>query len=125
MIALLKGTIIEVNGNSALIGVGGIGYEVQCMARTSASLAKKVGQEAEIFTHYYLRENAAELYGFLEKEERDMFEILIKISGVGPKGALNVLNAASINILQRAIAEGDTTVLTRVSGIGNKIAQKI
>ena len=133
MIASLKGTIGEVNENSAVIEVGGVGYEIRCTARTCGSLDKKVGQsfgadqdkEVEIFTYYYLRENTAELYGFLEKEERNMFKILIKISGVGPRGALNVLNAASVNILQRAIAEGDTTVLTRVSGIGNKIAQKI
>ncbi|MEX2144924.1 MAG: Holliday junction branch migration protein RuvA [Candidatus Spechtbacterales bacterium] len=125
MIALLKGTIRETGKNSAVVEVGGVGYEIQCAARTADDLSKKTGQDIEVFTHYYLRENTAELYGFLEKEERNMFEILIKISGVGPRGALNILNAAPINMLQRAIAEGDTSILTRVSGIGNKIAQKI
>lgn len=125
MIASLNGKIKEISENSAVVEVGGVGYEVYLVERTCNDLLSKKGQDAEFYTHYYLRENAAELYGFVEKEERDMFRILITISGVGPKGALNILNAASINILQRAIAEGDTSVLTRVSGIGNKIAQKI
>ncbi|MEX0877836.1 MAG: Holliday junction branch migration protein RuvA [Candidatus Spechtbacterales bacterium] len=125
MISYLKGKIIYSSENSVVIDVNGVGYEVFCVERTAIGLIDKTGSDLEMHTHYYLRENAAELYGFLEKGEREMFKILIGISGVGPKGALNILNAASLDILQRAIAEGDISVLTRVSGIGNKIAQKI
>ncbi|MDX1607972.1 MAG: Holliday junction branch migration protein RuvA [Candidatus Spechtbacterales bacterium] len=125
MIASLRGKIKSVGENFAIIEVGGIGYEVNLVERTAAELSGKKGRDIEVYTHYYLRETAAELYGFLEEAEREMFEILIGISGVGPKGALNVLNAASIDILQRGIAAGDTSVLTKVSGIGTKIAQKI
>lgn len=125
MIAFLRGKIREVGENKALIEVGGIGYEIYFIGREQGKFVKNKGQEIEVYTHHYLRENAAELYGFLKLEERRMFEILIGISGVGPKGALNILNAASIDILQRAIATGDSSVLTKISGIGNRIAQKI
>lgn len=125
MIAFLRGKIKEVGETKALVEVGGIGYEIYFIGREQGKFLKNIGQEIEIYTHHYLRENAAELYGFLSREERNMFEILIGISGVGPKGALNILNAASIDILQRAIAAGDSSVLTKVSGIGNRIAQKI
>lgn len=125
MISFLRGNIKDVINNKATIEVGGIGYEVRCTERECSKLSKQVGQEVEIYTHYYLREDTAELYGFLDKKGKDMFVILIGISGIGPKGALNILNTAPLDILQRAIAEGDNSVLTKVSGIGSKIAQKI
>jgi holliday junction DNA helicase RuvA len=125
MIAFLKGTVQEQLNQSAIIAIGGIGYEVHCIARDCTKLTRKKGEEVELHTHHYLRENAAELYGFFERAERDMFVVLIGISGIGPKGALNILNAASLDVLQRAIVEGDASVLTRVSGIGTRIAQKI
>lgn len=125
MLAYLRGTIKNVYENALLVDVGGVGYEVHCIERECAKLKRKQGGEVELYTHYYLREDTAELYGFLTREELVMFRILINISGIGPKGALNILNAAPIDILQRAIAAGDTSVLTKISGIGNKIAQKI
>jgi len=125
MIAYLRGKIKEISESTAIIEVDGVGYEVHFIPREVAKFQKNKEQEIELYTHYYLRETAAELYAFFEREEERMFKILIGISGVGPKGALNILNAATINILQQAIAQGDSSVLTRVSGIGNKIAQKI
>lgn len=125
MIAFLKGTIKEVEMSSLILEVGGVGYEVRCMERECLRFAAQEGKELELYTYYHLRENAAELYGFLRKEERHMFVILIGISGIGPKGALNILNSAPLDVLQRAIAEGETSILTKVSGIGNRIAQKI
>lgn len=125
MISFLCGNVKDVINNKATIEVGGIGYEVRLTEREAGKLLKQKGEEVEVYTHYYLREDTAELYGFLDKKEKDMFVILIGISGIGPKGALNILNAAPLDILQRAIAEGDNSVLTKVSGIGSKIAQKI
>jgi Holliday junction DNA helicase RuvA len=125
MMSSLRGGIKDVGENFVVVETGNIGYKIYCTERECANLRVRQEEEIELYTHYYLRENAAELYGFVKKEERDMFEILIGISGVGPKGALNILNAAPIDILQRGIAEGDSSVLTKVSGIGNKIAQKI
>ncbi|MEX0869819.1 MAG: Holliday junction branch migration protein RuvA [Candidatus Spechtbacterales bacterium] len=125
MIAFLHGKIKDVFENSVILDVNGVGYEIYCIEKECASFFNKEGEEVELYTLYYLRENSAELYGFANMAEKNMFKVLINISGVGPKGALNILNAASLDVLQRAIAEGDASVLTRVSGIGNKIAQKI
>lgn len=125
MIAFLKGTVQEQMEHSLIVNVGGIGYEVYCIERDCSARGAKKGKEIELYTHHYLRETSAELYGFLQRGERDMFGILIGISGIGPKGALNILNTAPLDVLQRAIIEGDTSILTRVSGIGTRIAQKI
>ena len=125
MIASLRGKVKEVKENSAILEVGDVRYEVYYISRELGRFHNLKDKEVYLHTFYYLRENIAELYAFFENEERRMFQILIGISGVGPKGALNILNAASVDILQRAIAQGDSSVLTRVSGIGNRIAQKI
>ena len=125
MIAYLKGKIKDANEQTVLIEVGGVGYEAYFIQRDFDKFKKNLNQDTELCVYYYLRENTAELYAFFENEERRMFKILIGISGVGPKGALNILNAAPVDILQRAIAQGDSSVLTKISGIGNKIAQKI
>ena len=125
MIAYLRGKIKEVNEHTIIIEVGGVGYEAYFIQHDFDKFKRNLNQDTELCTYYYLRENTAELYAFFESEERRMFKILIGISGVGPKGALNILNAASVGILQRAIAQGDSSVLTKVSGIGNRIAQKI
>ncbi len=125
MIAYLEGKIQEVDEHSVLINVQGIGYHVFVMARDQKQLSSKKGQEQFLYTYQYVRENSLELYGFLNRAEEKMFEILISISGIGPKGAMGILSAAPVSILERAIASGDTSILTRISGIGNKTAQKI
>ncbi|MEX2007965.1 MAG: Holliday junction branch migration protein RuvA [Candidatus Spechtbacterales bacterium] len=125
MIAYLKGTVQESLERSVIVNVGGVGYEVFLVERELVALAMASGKEITLYTHYYLRENAAELYGFSDRKELSMFRVLIGISGIGPKAALGILNAAALDILQRAIADGDPSVLTRVSGIGNRTAQKI
>ena len=123
MIARLTGTISDILPHSLIVEVGGVGYEV--FATDRAIGAAKEGEQTTLYTHYYLRENAAELYGFFDKEERAMFEVLLTVSGIGPKAALTILNAAPTTMLQQAIAQEDATILTKVSGIGSKKAQKI
>lgn len=123
MIAFLKGKISYIAEDSAEFLSGNLGYKVFCSPKTLGVYS--VGQEAEIFTYLHIRENSQELYGFATREERDFFETLIGISGIGPKGAMGVLSAASLDLLKKGIASGDISILTRVSGIGQKTAQRI
>ena len=106
-----------------VIDVNGVGYKV---AVTEDSLhGLKIGQETTIWTHLAVRENSQDLYGFISKKERDFFELLITVSGIGPKTALNILSLVASETLARAIRDGSTTHLVKVSGIGRKTAEKI
>jgi Holliday junction DNA helicase RuvA len=123
MIVSIKGKIKYIGGNFLEISPDNFGYKVYCLPKTAG--AHSVGQEIEIFTHLHVREDLLDLYGFDTREERDFFEQLIGISGIGPKGAMGVLSAGPLDLLKKGIASGDTSVLTRVSGIGQKTAQRI
>lgn len=124
MIALLKGTIETNTDKYVILDVNGIGYKVYISGNTFKNLPKK-GEKIKLYTHLYVRENIMELYGFLNQEELEIFELLISIPGIGPKGALSVLTVVSIETLKRAIANEESAVLTKVSGIGRKMAEKI
>ena len=89
------------------------------------SKTSKIGDEIFLFIHTHVREDALDLYGFLNLRELEFFEMLINVSGIGPKGALTILGIASIETLERAIGTGDTSYLTKISGIGKKTAEKI
>ncbi|MEK7175805.1 MAG: Holliday junction branch migration protein RuvA [Patescibacteria group bacterium] len=123
MISSLSGTIRHKEFNSLIIDVAGVGYKVS----VPTDLALEVTPSSPIFlwTHLVVRETALELFGFLEKETLDTFELLITISGIGPKTALGILNVATPEMLRQAVASADTSYLTRVSGIGKKNAEKI
>lgn len=123
MIASLKGTITAVTDRYAIIDVSGVGYKVFCGTETLQSLSGKT--EAQVFTYMAVREDAQDLYGFQTIDELDFFELLISISGIGPRSALGILAVANIDTLKRAIGTGDTGYLTKVSGIGRKTAEKI
>ncbi|MBI2462911.1 MAG: Holliday junction branch migration protein RuvA [Candidatus Spechtbacteria bacterium] len=125
MIGFLRGKILEVEDNAVLCDVQGVGYRIFCVPRDIPQFAREIGQDKTLYTFHYIRETVMELYGFPTKADEQMFRILLTVSGIGPKGAMGILNAAPVDTLQRAIASGDTTMLTRVSGIGNKIAQKV
>lgn len=103
--------------------VGGVGYKVFISQAVGKGLS--AGSEAKLWTHLHVREDAMELYGFLYQAELEFFEMLISISGIGPKSALGVLAVAPIDTIKRAISSGDTSYLTKVSGIGRKTAEKI
>lgn len=124
MIALLEGKIEFKGQKFVVVNVSGVGYKIFAAAETLNKLPEK-NQAVKLWTHQYVRENALELYGFFSFAELDMFETLIGISGIGPRGALGVLSIAPIDTLKKAIASGDTSYLTRVSGIGRKTAEKI
>ncbi|MBI2056357.1 MAG: Holliday junction branch migration protein RuvA [Candidatus Sungbacteria bacterium] len=124
MIASLEG-IVELKGEKFLVlNVSGVGYKVFANIDTLQKIPEK-GVKVKLWTHQHVREDAISLYGFLYFAELDLFETLIGISGIGPKGALGVLGVAPVDTLKKAIAAGDTSYLTRVSGIGKKMAEKI
>lgn len=124
MIGSIKGKIIFKTDKFLIVETGGVGYKVSVSPNT-LSKVKKIGGEMSFWIHTQVREDALDLYGFLEREELEFFEMLINVSGIGPKGALSILGIASIETLRKAISTGDTAYLTKISGIGKKTAEKI
>lgn len=124
MICFIEGKI-ELSGEKFIVvNVAGVGYKIFASSETLRKIPQK-GQMVKLWTYLNVREDALELYGFLNLNELDLFETLIGVSGVGPKTALGVLVVGSIDNLRRAIATGDSSYLTRVSGIGKKTAERI
>ena len=123
MIAHIKGNIIHIADKFVIIEANGIGYKVFLPADTI--LRCKEEEEKSFWTYLAVRENSLDLYGFETKEENSFFELLLDVSGIGPKSALSILNVAPVETLKRAIATGDTSYLNKVSGIGKKTAEKI
>jgi len=123
MIMQLKGTVTYKGSGFVVIDISGIGYKVHIPQSILAGARENA--EISLWTHLAVRENAMELFGFTSKEELGFFEMLIDVSGIGPKSALAILNLAPIEQLQKAIAAGDSTYLIKVSGIGRKTAGKI
>ena len=124
MIASLHGRLESISDDGAIINVNGIGFQVHMPTSTLSTFGSR-GQEVHIYTHLHLREDNAALYGFASPEELGLFEILIGVSGIGPKLALSMLSAMSVEQLSMAIATGNTDLLTAVPGIGKKIAARL
>jgi len=124
MIAQLRGTIVHSGIGYVILEVAGVGYRIYATSGTLQKLRGKKG-ELTLWTHLAVRETAHDLYGFLTEEELIFFEMLIGIPGIGPKSGLSILSLADVKTLRSAIAHGDTSYLTRVSGIGKKNAEKI
>jgi len=123
MIGELSGKIARQEPSALILNVQGVGYHIHTTPNLALSTTE--GEEVHLYTHLVVRENVLDLYGFATKEETDFFKLLISISGIGPRSAIAVLSLADINTLSAAASSGDTTYLTRVSGIGKKTAQKI
>jgi len=124
MISHLSGTIIYKDDKSLVVDVAGIGYKIFATGKTLDGGHE--GKKIELWINQSVREDSLTLYGFVTKEDLDLFELLVSaVSGVGPKSALNILNVSSAQALRRAVSTGDTAHLTRVSGIGKKLADKI
>lgn len=124
MISLLEGTIEFKGDRFAVVLAGGIGYRVYLAAETLRTIPDR-GGTIKVWTHLHVRETALELYGFRSYAEMSFFETLISVSGIGPKSALGILGVAPLDTLKRAIAAGETTYLTKVSGVGKRMAEKI
>lgn len=125
MIAHLSGKLIYSSDRFIILEVSGVGYKVRVPMDTQRFLRKQEDKEVSLWIHTSVREDALDLYGFEHQSELDFFEMLIGVSGIGPKTALGILNLSPVNHLRQAIASGDTGALTKVSGIGSKGAQKI
>jgi Holliday junction DNA helicase RuvA len=123
MIGSLRGTVLEVHPTTALIDVHGVGFLVKGSIPFLSSL--KTGEDCFVYTHDHVREDARDLFAFSRHEELRFFEKLISISGVGPKVALTIMSAGSLEAVRRAVMAGDLTTLTSVPGVGTKTAQKI
>ena len=123
MISKLTGAVAEKDSDYLIIEVGGIGYKVNVSPDVVAKAKEK--EEISLFTYLAVRENSLDLYGFLGKGELVFFELLVSVSGIGPKGALGVLSQATPIQLETSITTGDCSILTKVSGIGEKTAERI
>ncbi len=124
MIGSINGKIVLKTEKFLIIETGGVGYKVN-VSPDLISKTKNTNQQIMLWIHTHVREDAINLYGFGELKELEFFEMLINISGIGPKGALAILSIAPIETLRKAIGSGDTGYLTKVSGIGKKTAEKI
>jgi len=123
MIAKIKGKIEYLKDNYVVVDVNGVGYKIFL---TVYAFGKLVGQEnTDLFIHTHVREDALDLYGFLTLEELEMFELLISISGVGPKSGLGILTVATPKTIKTAILNEDSSILTKVSGVGKKTAERV
>ena len=123
MIAHLSGTILSSQPGFVVLDVAGVGYQVFVTERARMSL--KPRDEFSLHIHTAVREDALDLFGFVEQEELTLFEMLIGISGIGPRSALGIVGLESTETLVSAIAAGDVAYLTKVSGVGKKSAEKI
>jgi holliday junction DNA helicase RuvA len=124
MIAFLEGRVADKSGGHVVVDVNGVGYDVQVPASTLAKLPA-IGKTARVHTRMVVRDDAMTLFGFATPDERELFDLLVTVTGVGPKVALAFLSTLSPEALRRAIATGDVAALTVVPGVGKKVAQRV
>ncbi|MGO4534214.1 Holliday junction branch migration protein RuvA [Leifsonia sp. 2MCAF36] len=123
MISSLRGTVLSASGGTAVIEVGGVGFAVQLTPDHVLSL--RVGEEAFVHTSLIVREDALQLFGFFDREQLEVFDLLTGVSGVGPKSAIGVLSVLSPDDIASAVAADDDAPFRKVSGIGPKTAKLI
>lgn len=124
MISYVRGVLDHKEPNSVIVDVSGIGYEVFIPLSTYEELPA-VGGQVKLHTYHYVRDDAMHLYGFLSFEEKEVFELVLSISGVGTKVALSILSFMSADEFRRAVAQSDTKTLTKIPGIGKKSAERM
>ncbi len=122
MITYIRGILTEIGENFIILEVNGIGYEVFCNGYTFTSSSH---QEEKVYIYEHIKEDGHDLYGFKAKEERELFKKLISVSGIGPKGGMQILYLYSASEVIGHILAGDTKALSKVSGIGPKTAQRL
>lgn len=123
MFNYISGSVAELLPNLAVIDCSGVGFELNTSAYTISQM--KAGEKAKLFTYMYIREDCMDLYGFVTRSEKRCFEMLIGVSGVGPKAAIAILSTGSPENLIMNIISGNEKALTAAQGIGKKIAQRI
>jgi Holliday junction DNA helicase RuvA len=125
MIASIRGKLQLLDGEHAVVEVGGLGIEVLASGRTLGALSGRLGEEVSLHTYLHVREDSLQLFGFRSVRERVFFQWLIGVSGVGPKVALAVLSGYPVEELELAVARDDLKKFESISGIGKKLAQRL
>lgn len=125
MIARVTGTLCHLSLASVIVDVSGIGYRVHVTGGTVEALSQSIDLPVSLWTHHVVREDASDLYGFMSLDDLEVFNHLLSVSGIGPKSALGILNAADADTLREAISTENASYLTKTSGIGKKTAEKI
>ena len=123
MISRVLGTVAQVGVDDVVVVYGGLGFKVFIVPPLASELHK--GDEVELYTHLIVREDALTLYGFKTEEERKVFEILMSVTGIGPRIGLAALSVFIPNDLRRAVADQDTATLSRIPGVGKKVASRM
>ena len=123
MYEFIDGAVVSTDDGAVVLQAGGIGYRLQVSASTRAAVP--ADGSCRLFTHYLVREDRAELFGFATEEERYLFRQLLGVSGVGPAAALGLLSAYEAAVLASHIASGDAGILTRVKGIGKRTSERV
>lgn len=124
MYAYLKGTLEEVTEDNIVVEVNGIGYNVK-VSGTTVEMLPGMGNEVKIYTYTLVREDALLLYGFLTRDDLEIFKKLITVNGIGPKGGLAILSVMSADALRFAIMAGDAKAIAKAPGVGNKTAERV
>ncbi len=124
MIAYVNGRIDDISEDNVVLDVGGIGYNVKISVSTAEKLPE-VGKSIKLYTYTSVREDAIQLFGFLSRDELDIFRKCISVSGIGPKGALAILSVLDADSLRFAIMSGDAKAISKAPGIGTKTAERL
>lgn len=124
MYSYIKGELAEINSDNIVLDVNGIGYLIYISA-TSFEYLPAIGEELKVYTYLYIREDAMILYGFLTKDDLEVFKMLITVSGIGPKAGLAILSVMNADDLRFAILSGDSKAISKAPGVGAKTAARV
>lgn len=124
MISYIKGPLAEKYEDSVVVEAGGIGYRIFVPSSVLSKLPK-LGENVKIYTYFSVREDSVSLYGFMSRQDMEMFRQLIGVNGVGPKSALGILSALEPDVLRLAVISGDAKAISKAPGVGSKTAQRI
>lgn len=125
MIAFVRGVVADITETSVIVEAGNIGYEIFMTGNAMGQSILRIGEEVKLHTYLHVREDAMQLYGFLTKDDLQMFKLLLGVNGVGPKGALGILSGITADELRFAVLSDDVKTISKAPGIGKKTAQKM
>ena len=124
MISYIRGELVAVEKEKVIIDVGGVGYGI-FVPESAMGLLPQMGNEVKLYTYLNVREDAMQLFGFLTRDDLEIFKLLIGVSGIGPKGGLSILSKLTADDLRFAIMSGDSKAISAAPGIGKKTAEKV
>lgn len=124
MYAFFEGKIEYIDKNNVCVGVNGIGYNI-CVSDKTLIELPGVNEEIRLYTYFHVKEDEQKLFGFLSKEELDLFKMIINVNGIGPKGGLAILSTLSVDEFIGAVSSGDSKAISKAPGIGGKTAERL